>query len=55
MGDVRSIRQFVTRKARMKVCPGCGGVGGAHKRLDCAWWLDETKRQLPSKATEVQK
>lgn len=38
-----------TQRARDKVCPACGGHAGAHTRLDCAYWVDAVKRQLPSK------
>ena len=35
----------VTQKARDLVCPGCGGKGGVHTSLSCAYLRDELDRE----------
>ena len=34
----------VTVRAKDRTCPGCGGKGGAHKLLHCAYLADDVKR-----------
>lgn len=45
----------VTVRARDKVCPGCGGRGGAHVLLKCAYLRDELARSTPSAGKRRQK
>jgi hypothetical protein len=41
------VKGELVMKAKDKVCPACGGRGGAHTRLDCGYLKDEAARVLP--------